>query len=93
MPMFFILPALLLSFGMASAEMGFDEKYERDYNIFNPANLYALDNPFNPAQTFAPDNPFNPANRLIPIIPSIRPTGMLPIIPLIPPTNTTLKTL
>ncbi|TKS58676.1 MAG: hypothetical protein EWM72_02837 [Nitrospira sp.] len=45
------------------ADPGFDEKYERDYNIFNPASRYAPDNPLNPAQTYAPDNPFNPANR------------------------------
>lgn len=50
----------------ASAEFGFDEKYERDYNIFNPANKFALDNPLNPAQAYAPDNPFNPANRFDP---------------------------
>jgi hypothetical protein len=36
---------------------------ERGYNIFNPANQYAPDNPLNSAQAFAPDNPFNPANR------------------------------
>jgi len=39
----FILAAVLLSFGFAWAEMGFDEKYGRDYNIFNPANQYAPD--------------------------------------------------
>lgn len=61
-----ILAAVLLSFGTASAETGFDEKYERDYNIFNPANHYAPDNPLNPAQTYAPDNPFNPANQYSP---------------------------
>ncbi len=44
----FILAAVLLSFGFAWAEMGFDEKYERDYNIFNPANQYAPDNPPEP---------------------------------------------
>ena len=48
------------------AEPGFSEKYERDYNIFNPASLYAPDNPLNPAQIYAPDNPFNPANRYDP---------------------------
>lgn len=54
----FALPAL--------AEPGFSEKYERDYNIFNPANLFVPDNPLNPAQAYAPDNPFNPANRYDP---------------------------
>ena len=45
------------------AAMGFDEKYERDYNIFTPANRYAPDNPLNPANTYDPDNAFNPVNR------------------------------
>ena len=62
----FILAAVLLSFDFAWAEMGFDEKYERDYNIFNPANRYATDNPLNPAQAYAPDNPFNPTNQYDP---------------------------
>jgi hypothetical protein len=37
------------------ADPGFDENYERDYNIFNPGNRYAPGNPLNPAQTYAPD--------------------------------------
>ena len=41
----------------ASTEPGFSEKYERDYNIFNPANRYATDNPFNPS------NPLNRQSR------------------------------
>ena len=45
------------------ADPGFDEKYERDYNIFNPASRFAPDDQLNPAQTLAPDDPFNPANR------------------------------
>jgi hypothetical protein len=45
------------------AEMGFDDKYERNYNIFNSANQYRLDNPLNPAQTDSPHNPFNPVSR------------------------------
>jgi len=57
-----LLP-LLFSVTPALAEPGFSEKYERDYNIFNPACLYAPDNSLNPAQTYAPDNPFNPANH------------------------------
>lgn len=48
------------------AEMGFDEKYERDYNIFNPTTRYAPDNPLNPANVYDPDSPFNPANRYDP---------------------------
>ena len=48
------------------ADPGFDEKYERDYNIFNPANQYRPDNPLNPADRFDPNNPFNPVNRFDP---------------------------
>lgn len=43
---------------VGSADQGFGEKYERDYNIFNPTNQYLLDNPLNPA------NQFNPTSRL-----------------------------
>jgi hypothetical protein len=50
----------------AYAEFGFSEKYERDYNIFNPASRYAPDNPLNLAQAYTPDNPFSPANRYDP---------------------------
>jgi hypothetical protein len=46
-----------------SAEFGFDEKYERDYNIFNPANKYAPDNPLNPANRYNPSTPFAPLNK------------------------------
>lgn len=56
-------PPLLFSVTPALAEPGFSKKYERD---FNPASLYAPDNPLNPAQTYAPDNPFNPANHYDP---------------------------
>jgi hypothetical protein len=48
------------------AEMGFDQRYERDYNIFNPAAQYQADNPLNPANTYSPDSAFNPANRYDP---------------------------
>jgi hypothetical protein len=37
------------------ADPGFDENYERDYNIFNRGNRYASNNQLNPAQTYAPD--------------------------------------
>lgn len=50
----------------AFAEPGISEKYERDYNIFNPASKYAPDNPLNATETYAPDNPFNPANQYNP---------------------------
>ncbi len=57
----------LLCVAAAWAEMGFDPRYERDYNIFNPINKkYAPDNPLNPANVYAPDNPFNPMNRYDP---------------------------
>ena len=31
-----------------TAEPGFSEKYERDYNIFNPMNQLRADHPLNP---------------------------------------------
>ena len=48
------------------AGTGFDEKYERDYNIFNPANQYAPNNPLNPANAYDPNSAFNPTNRYDP---------------------------
>ncbi|CBK42334.1 exported protein of unknown function [Nitrospira defluvii] len=30
----------LASIGTSGAEQGFDEKYQRDFNIFNPINQY-----------------------------------------------------
>jgi hypothetical protein len=48
------------------AESGFDQRYERDYNIFNPINRYEPDNPLNPVNKFDPDNTFNPVNRYDP---------------------------
>src|SRR3990167_8799580 len=56
----------LMTASAAWAESGFDQKYERDYNIFNPINQYRPDNPLNPAQAYAPDNPFNPVNKFDP---------------------------
>lgn len=61
-----ILSMLLAGIGPAEAETGFSERYERDYNIFNPINRYQPDNPLNPAQAYSPDNPFNPVNRYDP---------------------------
>ena len=52
----------------ASAEFGFDEKYERDYNIFNPINQYRPDNLVNPMNSFDPKNPFNEMNTFVPAI-------------------------
>jgi len=48
------------------AGTGFDDKYERDYNIFTPTNRYAPDNPLNPANASAPNSPFSPINRYDP---------------------------
>ena len=62
-----LLSVILLAIAVsANGETGFDPKYERDYNIFNPVNKYAPDNPLNPANQFAPNNPFNPVNRFDP---------------------------
>ena len=54
---------LILVESPAYAEFGFDEKYERDYNIFNPASKYAPDNPLNPSNQYNPNTPFEPLNR------------------------------
>ena len=47
-------------------QRGFDEKYQRNYNIFNPINQYRPDNPLNPINSFDPNNPFNPLNEFDP---------------------------
>jgi len=60
-----LLILFLLGVAPAGAESGFDEKYERDYNIFNPANRYAPDNPLNPAQAFGgSDRAMRPLPRM-----------------------------
>lgn len=48
------------------AAMGFDERYERDYNIFAPTSRYTPDNPLNPVNKYDPDSAFNPVNRYEP---------------------------
>ena len=48
------------------AETGFDLRYERDYNIFNPATQYQADNPLYPANAHDPNSAFNPVNRYDP---------------------------
>ncbi len=82
-PLVIPVTALLILCGltMATAETGFDPRYERDYNIFNPANLYAPENPLNPANAsdptsfsnlsnlYDPGNPANPANQYQPTNP------------------------
>jgi hypothetical protein len=62
----FMLPLLLFSVTPVLAESGFSEKYERDYNIFNPINQYRPDNPLNPINSVDPKNPFNPINSVDP---------------------------
>ncbi len=49
---------LLMALGVLTtdslADMGFDERYERDYNIYTPTNRYEPDNPLNPVNTYDP---------------------------------------
>ena len=63
-----LLIATMLCLWVATsyAEMGFDQRYQRDYNIFNPAAQYQPDNLLNPANTYDPNSAFNPANRYDP---------------------------
>lgn len=61
-----IVMMLLMWVATSEAEMGFDPRYERDYNIFNPADRYQADNPLNPANAYDPDSAFNPVNRYDP---------------------------
>ena len=66
------LPAifmLLASTSTAWAEPGFDEKYQRDFNIFNPINQFNPNNPFNPINRYRPENPLNPINKYNPNTP------------------------
>lgn len=44
---------LFLGATVAYADMGFDERYERHYNIFNPVNRYDSGNPVNPVNKCA----------------------------------------
>lgn len=39
---------ILLGLSPAWAEPGFDEQYQRDYNIFNPIIEFRPDTPLNP---------------------------------------------
>ena len=62
----FKLPPILKHLASASAawaEQGFDQKYQRDFNIFNPITQYQPAKPLNPANAYSPDNPFNPVNQ------------------------------
>ena len=76
------LPAifmLLASTSTAWAEPGFDEKYQRDFNIFNPITQYQPANPLNPANAYSPDNPFNPVNQYDPNTPANPITPFAPL--------------
>ena len=70
--MFLLVLPLLFFLTPAFAEPGFSEKYERDYNIFNPINQYRADNPLNPINAYDPKNPLNPMNQYDPGNPTIR---------------------
>jgi hypothetical protein len=60
-----MLSVMMLYMGVATshAETGFDQRYERDYNIFNPVTQYQPDNPLNPVNKYDLDSAFNPVNR------------------------------
>ena len=58
-----LLSLFLFAAAPALAEPGFSEKYERDYNISNPASRYVRDNSLPHARAEEPDNPFSPVNR------------------------------
>ncbi|MCC6967817.1 MAG: hypothetical protein IT391_16205 [Nitrospira sp.] len=59
----------LASIGNGGAEQGFDEKYQRDFNIFNPINQYQPTNPLNPINAYDLGNPANPINQFNPNVP------------------------
>ena len=62
-----LIATVFLMWGTTShADMGFDQRYERNYNIFNPTTQYQPDNPLNPANAYDPNSAFNPANRYDP---------------------------
>jgi hypothetical protein len=61
-----IVTMLCMWIATVYAETGFDQRYERDYNIFNPVTQYQPDNPLNPANAYDPNSAFNPVNRYDP---------------------------
>jgi hypothetical protein len=61
-----VVGVVLLTQSWCFAQEGFDLKYERDYNIFNPINQYRPDNPLNPINSVDPKNPFNLINQFDP---------------------------
>ena len=56
------LLGLILFAVPASAEIGLDEKYQRDYNIFNPINQLRPD-PLNPINAIFRTIRLTPINR------------------------------
>jgi hypothetical protein len=61
-----IATTLCMWVATSHAEPGFDQRYERDYNIFNPITQYQADNPLNPINKYDTDSAFNSANRYDP---------------------------
>ena len=62
---------LLLASSPVLGDPGFNERYESDFNIFNPANQFHPENSLNPANQFHPDSPLIPLTNLIRAIRSI----------------------
>jgi hypothetical protein len=73
-----IATALFMWTATGYADMSFDSRYERDYNVFNPANQYAPNNPLNPANAYDPNSPFNPVNRYDPRAATLELEGIEP---------------
>lgn len=61
-----IATMLCMSGTTGYADTGFDSRYERDYNIFNPVTQYQPDNPLNSVNAYDPNSAFNPVNRYDP---------------------------
>ena len=75
---------LFLASTPASAEPGFDDKNEYEYNIFNPINQYRPDNPLNPIHSVDPKSQFNPINSVDPGNPANPINRINPNTPFIP---------
>src|SRR5215467_12465577 len=62
-----LLSVILLAIAVsANGETGFDPKYERDNNIFNPANKFNPNDPLYPVNPNKPNNPFKPNESVQP---------------------------
>ncbi len=51
---------ILFGAAVSDADMGFDPRYERAYNIYVPSSRYEPDNPVNPVNKYNLDVPFAP---------------------------------